>query len=613
MFINGDSKHNNELITSAKINKLPIKMLKLMDNKTTNFSSFKELDKGIIALGGKFIPPSTYLTSTEINNSFIKFQRDLLIELHDFKKQRLDHISKKLKTTSSWSPNITKDIQRRSVDTLRKIQTYILKRSSNYKNHQHQMIKYLKKLRKDTRIYVTNSDKNLGLVIFNKHDYIHAMNNMLVTDIVYEKLMNPNCITYMKEKVLKDFYNISELFTDTEAKFITNNKISTALPLLDLTYHGIFHGLPKIHKGLNPLKFRPIIAGRPSQLQAKVSTILTERLLPILQKYNDTILKNSLQLKNSIESVKAERLNLVSIDFVSLYTNIPLSDLYTQISYCKFMTNTQKDETINMLKFIFSNNFFLFNEEYYRQTDGIAMGTNVAPVIANLYLAIKFDRLITSLKGIFHFYRYIDDCFLLTDYNEEEFIKNIGKIEDIALPLKITYEFDSKSLNFLDITIYKNSDNEIKFKPYIKELNKFEYLPPFSFHNESTLKGFIKGELIRYNRLSSTIEDFNHIKYLFYNRLKNRGYSNNFLTRLFLEVQYGSSNCINPSSSIKQPIKNFIIRYSNQPILIRELQQKLKELLLNMNNYTKKKLIARIVFTKNYNISQILCHSDVAK
>ena len=120
MSINGDSKYNNELITSAKINKLPIKMLKLMDNKTTNFSSFKELDKGIIALGGKFIPPSTYLTSTEINNSFIKFQRDLLIELHDFKKQRLDHISKKLKTTSSWSPNITKDIQRRSVDTLKK-------------------------------------------------------------------------------------------------------------------------------------------------------------------------------------------------------------------------------------------------------------------------------------------------------------------------------------------------------------------------------------------------------------------------------------------------------------------------------------------------------------
>ena len=68
-----------------------------------------------------------------------------------------------------------------------------------------------------------------------------------------------------------------------------------------------------------------------------------------------------------------------------------------------------------------------FNGEYFQQIFGVIMGTNVAPILANNYLAkleqILYEKSKTDSKLIWPilFKRFIDDGFGITKANKFEF------------------------------------------------------------------------------------------------------------------------------------------------------------------------------------------------
>ena len=50
------------------------------------------------------------------------------------------------------------------------------------------------------------------------------------------------------------------------------------------------------------------------------------------------------------------------------------------------------DFIIDSLEIVLENSLMEFHGEYFQQIFGIIMGTNVAPIIANLYLACKTGK-----------------------------------------------------------------------------------------------------------------------------------------------------------------------------------------------------------------------------
>ncbi|KAJ8032678.1 hypothetical protein HOLleu_26268 [Holothuria leucospilota] len=46
-----------------------------------------------------------------------------------------------------------------------------------------------------------------------------------------------------------------------------------------------------------------------------------------------------------------------------------------------------------MTRFVLNNNVFEFNEEFYLQTSGTAIGTKMAPSYANIFMSIFEDHL----------------------------------------------------------------------------------------------------------------------------------------------------------------------------------------------------------------------------
>ena len=78
----------------------------------------------------------------------------------------------------------------------------------------------------------------------------------------------------------------------------------------------------------------------------------------------------------------------------------------------------------------------------------------------------------------------------------------------------------------------------LQFSTFQKPLNKYLYIPFESFHPSSNKKAFIKGELIRYARNSSTFKAFSETREKFWKQLRVRGYPFRFLLPLFREIRY---------------------------------------------------------------------------
>ena len=113
----------------------------------------------------------------------------------------------------------------------------------------------------------------------------------------------------------------------------------------------------------------------------------------------DSILMDSLSLVKFLEKEKFDPdAFLFTVDFASLYTNIPVKraiELMEEIvfEYKDIISNAEF--IIDSLELVLENSLMEFRGEHFQQIFGIIMGTNVAPILANLYLA----KLRTNSEG----------------------------------------------------------------------------------------------------------------------------------------------------------------------------------------------------------------------
>ena len=151
-----------------------------------------------------------------------------------------------------------------------------------------------------------------------------------------------------------------------------------------------FYGLPKIHKPTIPI--RPIVSytGTPLyNLSKYVADILTT-----YTKNPDKHTENSKQFSEYIRNVTIEEdEKLVSFDVTSLYTNVPIKDTLVIIrdllendENLNEKTKIPPSNLLEIIEFLLTKTWFIFDGKYYSQTDGVAMGGPASSVVAEIYM-----------------------------------------------------------------------------------------------------------------------------------------------------------------------------------------------------------------------------------
>jgi hypothetical protein len=68
---------------------------------------------------------------------------------------------------------------------------------------------------------------------------------------------------------------------------------------------------------------------------------------------------------------------MVSFNVVSLFTNVPVTDSL------KLLNQHFQEDILALFRHVLTSTCFCFDGQYYEQTDGVAMGSPLSPVIAD--------------------------------------------------------------------------------------------------------------------------------------------------------------------------------------------------------------------------------------
>ena len=248
------------------------------------------------------------------------------------------------------------------------------------------------------------------------------------------------------------------------------------------------YGLPKLHKNYVTVPpFRPIVSsiGTFNYHLASFLGDLAKDVMPCEFSCSDTF-----TFLRELKQQNLEGQFMISFDVCSLFTNIPLNetiDLAVDLILNKKPDlKISKRELRELFVFATSKTNFIFQGVIYDQIDGIAMGSPLAPILANLFMGYNESIWInqyTHKKADFY-KRYVDDIFACFD-NEADALKFFDHLSNVHPKIKFTKEcHQNGTIPFLDVLI--SNVNGLKTSVYHKPtytglLTNFKSFVPHSY------------------------------------------------------------------------------------------------------------------------------------
>lgn len=396
-------------------------------------------------------------------------------------------------------------------------------------------IQALTELKHNKHIVIKPADKGSAVVILSRDQYIFEAMRQLQDTNYYRKLDSPIYLhtVPMVEHVIDRLYN--KKFINIRQKQYLKGEVEPRIRR--------FYILPKIHKDPNkwtiPFKIpagRPIVSDCGSETYATAEYI--DHFLNPLSTKHPSYIKDTYHFISIIRKLKIPPNSFFfSIDIDSLYTNIETEAGLRAVKkiFGKYPDHQRPDtELVTLLEINLGRNDFEFNNQYFLQVKGVAMGKKFAPAYANIFMADWEEAALNKCeKKPFTYLRYLDDIFGIWNHSEEDFKKFINILDTHDPSIRLKYEFDHQSIDFLDTTVYKgqsfHNQQTLDIKVYFKTTDTHSLLFKSSYHPRHTYKGLVKSQLIRFHRICTQRTDFFEAVRTLFRALRKRGYSRSFL------------------------------------------------------------------------------------
>ncbi len=475
----------------------------------------------------------------------------------------------------------------------------------------------LSDLMSDSDIIIKSADKGGALVLLNREDYLSE---------AYRQLNNPSDYCRIPVDPSKCYYSkIKRILNQAvSAGHLERKHIHILLP--ENSKPGRFYLLPKIHKEGCP--GRPIVSGSGSMTES-ISKFVDLHIGPLVPKLSSYI-KDTNHFLTIINDLNAnhtfdDNTLLVTIDVKSLYTNIPHDECIQAATH--YLDNTLINEyppssfIASLMKIVLQFNFFSFNNEFFLQEHGIAMGTKMAPSAANLFMGHFETRFLGELPNSpLIWRRFIDDIFVIWPHGHDsliEFMETLNSFHSTigSGRIKFTHTVSPTSISFLDVQV-NLINHKLETDLFSKPTDTHQYLHFNSFHPRHIINSLPYSLALRIVRIcSSSLKRRKHLDQLRLH-LVARKYPLTLINRCIRKALTHSrnellstSNPPPPNSKIpfitpffggaKQPIKNAV--YEHLPLLRRSSTM---NSILDTNRPT-------LAFQRCQNLKDILVKADL--
>ena len=132
--------------------------------------------------------------------------------------------------------------------------------------------------------------------------------------------------------------------------------------------------------------------------------------------------QNTQDFIHSIQDIKLQDDEcMVSYDVEALFTSVPVKPAITIIQKkleadkdLHLRTKMSSKQIISLLEFCLTSTYFTYQGRFYEQTEGIAMGSPMSPIVANLFMEeLEIKALTTSPHKPSLWKRFVDDTFII--------------------------------------------------------------------------------------------------------------------------------------------------------------------------------------------------------
>ncbi|KAM9305342.1 LOW QUALITY PROTEIN: uncharacterized protein PAF06_013880 [Gastrophryne carolinensis] len=275
-------------------------------------------------------------------------------------------------------------------------------------------------------------------------------------------------------------------------------------PMEIFHYAGLLY-LTKIHKHPTHPSVRPNVAGTESVFQ-NLATFLDSYNHEYLQQNPSCLTQvTKLNIIGNLGTLPPHTI-LCSMDVASLYTSIHHDTGIATITSVLEDTGDFKQFCVDLLTIILTKNYFRYDNEYYLQLQGTAMGSNVAPTYANLFLD-RFECLHvytdnSFITQVLYWARYIDDIFFLWQAHVDDLLQFTARLNSAKPTISFTLEHSDSQVHFLDVQI-SIKDHMIHTDLYKKEMDRNTFLRFDSFHPTNMKTSLPYSQFIRLRHIIS--------------------------------------------------------------------------------------------------------------
>lgn len=293
--------------------------------------------------------------------------------------------------------------------------------------------------------------------------------------------------------------------------------------------------LPKDHKD-GDLKGRPIHSATDTPATS-LSKFLAKSLNTLLR-HVPAHLKNTEEFIDFLSGIDVGDTvhGFCSLDVCNLYGSIPLEDINTKTPSvftvarhffgqhkidCELVSLSDEDfETL--LRLCLTSDNVLIDGNGYKQKSGLAMGNNLAPSLAIIYMDDLDSKILDKADGNIRLKRYIDDYFVLLlsrQISGESLLTMSNNLNDV---IKFTLELPdiNKQLPYLDTMVSFNPESKtFSTKLYAKPIHS-KCITPWDSHGSiaskrSILVGETRRAISRSTDITSQRESLRNITELF--------------------------------------------------------------------------------------------------
>ena len=219
------------------------------------------------------------------------------------------------------------------------------------------------------------------------------------------------------------------------------------------------YGTPKMHKFSSSDSFPklcPIVSSIVT-FNYNLARFLCDLLSPLVP--NDYSFQDTFSFVSQIKNANLSKKFIVSYDVTSLLTNIPLQETNDKVINLLFDRNPNLNITRKKLKKLFlfatSKTHFIFNSKFYNQIDGVAMGSPLTPVLANIFMGFLESKWLNeyNLNKPKFYLRYVDDILAVFE-NEQDSLSFLNFLNIRHPNIKFIIEKQNNhSIAFLDVFI----------------------------------------------------------------------------------------------------------------------------------------------------------------